>query len=100
MRHSLGPLQPVVERGAIVHLEVDLGRDVEDLAHRPPLDPLAERDAQLGSDRLAERGEQQQHHPERHEVRRQLGRLDVVLIGDQVEERAPDEQLASDRHRT
>ncbi len=59
-----GPPHPIGEVGALVGFQTHLGRHVEDLVHRSALHLLAERDAQLGSDGLARRAEQQQHAEE------------------------------------
>ena len=71
------PLQAVVELGALVRLEVDLGRDVEDLVHRPAVHPLAERDPQLAGECLAQRRRRISSTPSTARYGRQLTGVDA-----------------------
>ena len=83
---------------ALVVLERDLSRDVEDLVHRVPLDLLLERTAQLAGNRLAQR-RHHQHHAQRGEVRSELSRIDVRAPGQEIEELPAHEELSGDTQR-
>ena len=87
-----------MELRALVLLEIDLGRDVEDLVHRPPRDLLGEQDAQFVGDGLAQRREHEQH-TEYREVRRQITRVAVIVVCDEIEQAASDEQLPGNSER-
>ena len=94
-RSNRRSLQSVVELGALVGLELDLGGDVEDLVHRPPKHLLAERDAQFVGHRLGDCGEHEQR-TECCEAGSEVTRVDLVAVGEQVQQCAADEQLACD----